>query len=156
MDPSSDRAPATVIECAGLDDLDALAPLFDAYRQFYRETSDPSGARTFLRHRLEKGESVVFVARRGGAAVGFVQLYPTFSSTAMRTMWILNDLFVLPAARRQGVATLLLERSKRLAEETGAESVILETAVDNPAQKLYEARGWKLDRAFLHYEWLRP
>ncbi|HYA58314.1 MAG TPA: GNAT family N-acetyltransferase [Thermoplasmata archaeon] len=151
----ADTSSPVVVVRAGLDDLEAIVPLFDAYRQFYKERSDPRAAREFLADRLRKGESTVFVARRGRETVGFMQLYPTFSSNALRPLWILNDLFVVPSARRRGVAARLLDRAKQLATETGAESVVLETAVDNPAQRLYEACGWKLDREFLHYEW-RP
>jgi hypothetical protein len=149
------RAPTDelTIDRASAEDVELLAPLFDAYRQFYRQPPDLDGCRRFLLERLERGESVVYLARQGGRAVGFVQLYPTFSSMSVRRLWVLNDLYVLPEVRRLGVGARLLERSKQLARDSGAAGVTLETAVDNPAQKLYEARGWKLDREFLHYEW---
>src|ERR1051325_10793633 len=91
-----------VLRLAGLSDLDALVPLFDAYRQFYRLESDPGGARRFLRDRFERGQSVVFLAIDGGVAAGFTQLYPSFSSAAMAPIYILNDLFVAPNARKRG------------------------------------------------------
>jgi ribosomal protein S18 acetylase RimI-like enzyme len=48
---------------------------------------------------------------------------------------------------------LRLRRARRLAEETGAAGLGLETATDNlPAQKLYEALGWRCDTAFYRYE----
>jgi GNAT superfamily N-acetyltransferase len=153
--PDPSTTAGVTVERAGLHDLEALVPLFDAYRVFYRETSDLDGSRKFLEARLRRDESVIFIARQGPEAVGFTQLYPAFSSTAMCPMWILNDLYVRPSVRRRGVGALLLERAKQLAAETDAESVILDTAVDNPAQRLYEARGWRLDREFLHYEWRR-
>lgn len=34
-------------------DLDQLVPLFDAYRQFYRQPSEPEQARRFLLERFE-------------------------------------------------------------------------------------------------------
>jgi ribosomal protein S18 acetylase RimI-like enzyme len=141
---------------ATVKDLDALVPLFDAYRRFYREASDPAACRAFLSERLAREESVVFLCRRAGSALGFVQLYPTFSSTSVRRLWVLNDLYVVPAARRRGVGSLLLRRAQQLAKESGASGVTLETARDNPAQRLYEAHGWKRDRKFLHYEWNPP
>jgi len=94
---------AIVVRQATTADLDALVPLFDAYRVFYRKTSDPELARTFLAERLSRNQSVVFLALRGnGAAVGFTQLYPSFSSAAAAPVFILNDLFVAPDARRNG------------------------------------------------------
>ncbi len=142
-------------ERIGPAEVDEVAPLFDAYRQFYRESPDPALARQFLSDRLERGESTIYVVRSEGRAIGFSQLYPMFSSTACTPLWVLNDLYVVPEQRGRGVATLLLERAKSLARETGASGVILDTAVDNPAQHLYEAHGWRQDRAFLHYEWMR-
>ena len=137
---------------AGPAHLRQLVPLFDAYRQFYKQRSDMAGARKFLRKRLAREESVVFLAMDGKEAVGFVQLYPSFDSVAMRNLWILYDLFVAPTARRRGVAKLLMERARRYAAETKAKRLILETAVDNvTAQKLYERLGWKRDTAFHRY-----
>jgi ribosomal protein S18 acetylase RimI-like enzyme len=157
--PETDRpagADEFAIARASAEDASEVAPLFDAYRQFYREPPDPEGSLAFLAERLARGESVVFLARERGTAVGFVQLYPTFSSTRGRRLWVLNDLFVVPSARGRGVGARLLERAKELARASKAVGVTLETAVDNPAQRLYESLGWKRDREFLHYEWNPP
>ncbi len=151
-DASTTHDPLT-IRRARPSDAEAAAELFDEYRQFYREPPDRDAARRFLAERAARRESVVYLAFREGRAVGFLQLYPTFSSTTLRPLWILNDLFVARTARRHGVGGRLLERAKALARETGAVGVTLETATDNPAQRLYEAHGWKRDVAFLHYEW---
>ncbi len=129
-----------------------ISPLLDAYRRFYKRRSDMVGARKFLRNRLAREESAVFLAMDGKEAVGFVQLYPSFDSVTMRNLWILYDLFVVPTARKRGVAKLLIERAQRFAAETKAKRLILETAVDNvTAQKLYERLGWKRDTAFHRY-----
>jgi len=133
-------------------DIGRLVPLFEAYREFYHRPPDPHGARRFLTDRLNRGESVVFLAEEGGSALGFTQLYPTFASLSMKPWWVLYDLYVVPRARRKGVASLLLARAKQLAHETEADGISLETARDNPAQRLYEACGWKRDDVFLHYE----
>jgi len=134
-------------------DIDRLVPLFEAYREFYRRPRDASGARRFLSERLQRGDSTVFLAEESWHLLGFTQLYPTFASLSMKPWWILYDLYVIPAARRKGVASLLLSQAKQLAQETGAEGISLETARDNPAQVLYEAQGWKQDQVFLHYEY---
>ncbi|HUK83926.1 MAG TPA: GNAT family N-acetyltransferase [Verrucomicrobiae bacterium] len=134
------------------DHLEPVVPLFDAYRQFYKQLSDLAGARDFLRERLSMNESVIFLAMDGKTAVGFIQLYPSFDSVAMQRLWILNDLFVVPKARRGGVAKLLMERARQFAVETKAKGLILETAVGNlAAQRLYEQLGWKRDIAFHRY-----
>jgi len=143
-----------VIRRASGNDVDAIAPLFDAYRQFYRQASDPTAARGFLRDRLSNEESVVLVAEEDGMAVGFTQLYPLFSSVSLGPIFVLNDLFVVPSHRRKRVGARLLEAARALGEAAGAHYLELSTAVDNPAQRLYESSGWVADREFLHYELL--
>jgi GNAT superfamily N-acetyltransferase len=137
---------------ATLDDLDALVPLFDGYRQFYRRPSDLAEARVFLADRLKRSESVTFLAVVDGAVVGFTQLYPLFSSVSMQRLWLLNDLFVAADARGSGAGRALLERAERWARETGAKGLTLSTELTNEtAQRLYEAAGWTKDEEFLHY-----
>lgn len=129
---------------AGIRDLDTVAGLFDAYRQFYGQPADPDGSRRFLRERFELQESLVLLARDGqGAGLGFTQLYPLFSSVRAVRTWLLNDLFVAPQARRQGVGAALLREAATRAHELGVGSLMLWTALDNvPAQALYASLGW--------------
>lgn len=100
------------------DDVDLIAPLFDDYRQFYKQRSDLEGTRAFIRARLQRWESVILLAMSTDAthapALGFVQLYPSFSSVSMRRLWILNDLFVAERARRRGVARELLSATRHI------------------------------------------
>ncbi|MEO8452198.1 MAG: GNAT family N-acetyltransferase [Gemmatimonadota bacterium] len=140
---------------ADLFDVEALVPLFDAYRQFYRLPADLEQAHRFLTERLERHESVVYLAFTGSGPdpAGFTQLYPAFSSLSMRRAWVLNDLYVVPGARRAGVARALLEEARRHALDSGAVYLELETEVINtPAQQLYESLGWRRSTGFYRYE----
>jgi ribosomal protein S18 acetylase RimI-like enzyme len=138
---------------ATVADLDLVAPLFDAYRQFYRQPSDPERARRFLVDRLERDESVILLVLDAASAIGFTQLYPSFSSGAMARILILNDLFVAPEARRQGAASALLKAAAEYGQAIGAVRLVLSTEVTNrAAQSLYEAMGWKRDTAFCVYQ----
>lgn len=130
-----------------------MAPLFDGYRQFYRQPADLARAREFLAERFRHRESLILLARNGqGEAVGFTQLYPLFSSVRTVRTWLLNDLFVMVDARRQGVAAALLTAAAERARALGAASLSLSTALDNaPAQALYESLGWQRDRQFCEY-----
>lgn len=141
-----------VVRRAESNDLERVVPLFGAYRQFYRQSRDPEGERRFLAERLARAECVIFLAESGGTVVGFTLLYPMFTSVTMGPTWVLNDLYVLPESRRRGVGARLLARAKEFGRETRAHYLTLETARDNPAQRLYEAEGWKRDEQFLHYE----
>ncbi len=137
---------------ATMNDLDTLVPLFDAYRQFYEQPSDPGGAQKYLHERLVDGEAVVFLAWDEQEAVGFTLLYPTYTSVSMRFFWVLNDLYVKPEARKQGIGRALLERAKAHGRETGAQRLQLRTAITNTtAQKVYEAHGWQRDTVFYTY-----
>jgi ribosomal protein S18 acetylase RimI-like enzyme len=134
------------IRRANLADLDAVAPLFDAYRRFYDQPGDLARARDFLRERLERDESVVLLAQIDGRPAGFTQLYRMFSSVRTTRTYILNDLFVAGDARRRGVARALLDAAARFAREDGAAGISLETMQDNaPARALYRAAGWGED-----------
>jgi GNAT superfamily N-acetyltransferase len=148
--------PDFAIVTAELHHLDLLAPLFDGYRHFYEKPSDLDGARHFLAERLTHHESVIFLALQGEIqdeiGLGFTQLYPSFSSVSMKRLWILNDLFVAPEGRRQGVARALLERARDHALETGAKGLMLETAIHNfSAQQLYSSLGWVRESDFYVY-----
>lgn len=147
------QASQLLVQRASLDDLDSLTPLFDAYRVFYGRQSDLALAHAFLRERLERSESVVFLAFDSAEVpVGFTQLYPSFSSVSASRIFVLNDLYVTPQARRRGVAGALLSASETHARQAGAIRLSLSTALDNDAAKaLYTSRGWKRDTQFCSY-----
>ncbi|KRA14439.1 MULTISPECIES: GNAT family N-acetyltransferase [unclassified Lysobacter] len=137
---------------AYLDDLDALAPLFDRYRHFYTQRYDEAVSRAFIAQRLQREESVVFLAELDGAPAGFTQLYPSFSSVRAARVWVLNDLFVEADARRRGVAQALLNAAAEFARTDGAVRLELETDPDNAtAQALYDASGWHRYDGTLRY-----
>lgn len=128
--------------------------LFDQYRVFYGQESNIEGCSEFIKGRFELKESEIWIAleEKTGQALGFVQLYPSYSSVAMKRVWVLNDLFVTPTAREKGVAKKLLEQVRIFAQETKAARVILATATDNViAQKLYESHGYVRDEKYYHY-----
>jgi GNAT superfamily N-acetyltransferase len=140
------------VDRADLGDLEAVHGLFMGYLAFYERSVESDSARAFLRERIQNGQSVIFVAWLDGQAVGFTQLYPAFASLSLKRSWILNDLFVAESARGRGVAMALMEAAKRLALETGACEIFLQTARSNrTAQALYEKLGYVRDDAFLVY-----
>lgn len=146
--------PAITVRRAGLADVDALAPLFDAYRRFYEQPADPARARAWLQDRLGRDEAVVFAATdaASSAPVGFCLLYPTFCSVAAAPVFTLSDLFVAEAARRAGTGRALMLAAQAHAREAGAARVDLETARTNlRAQALYESLGWQRDDVYLTY-----
>ena len=139
---------------ATIFDLELIVPLFDAYRQFYRRPGDPDLARRFLLERFQHQESIIFVAvTKDGAAVGFTQLYPSFSSASAARIFVLNDLFVSPEGRRQGVGAMLLNAAAQFGRAAGAVRLTLSTEVTNATpQALYEREGWKRQTDFYSFD----
>lgn len=143
------------IKKAELSDLDRIFPLFDAYRIFYNYPSDIIEAQLFLKDRITKNESEIFVALTlSGTAVGFTQLYPLFSSTRMKRLWLLNDLYVDEIHRGKGVSVMLIDAAKKLCVDTEACALTLETAKTNfIGNNLYIKTGFNLDQDHNYYEW---
>jgi ribosomal protein S18 acetylase RimI-like enzyme len=137
---------------ASSEDIQRVAPLFDAYRQFYGQPADLPRAHDFLAERFARGESIMLIALDGEQCLGFTQLYPMFSSVRTARTFVLNDLFVDASARRRGVAAALLRAAADSARAAGAGSLSLSTANDNlAAQALYESIGWQRDEHFREY-----
>ena len=151
MDPM--RPSEMQVREATIADLELIVPLFDAYRRFYRQPVDLPSARSFLRARLDRKDSVIFLALDQSSAVGFTQLYPSFSSVSMARIFILNDLFVSPEARGKGVGSALLAAAADFGRQAGARRLALTTETTNTvAQSVYERMGWIRDTSFYTYE----
>ena len=132
------------IRRATVEDVDTIAPLFNHYRMFYHQPSDPALAHRFIGERLQRAESVIFIAEVSGKTVGLTQLFPSFSSVRAGRAFVLNDLYVDIAARRLGVARALLQAATDFARADGAIRLELETDPDNrSAQALYRHMGWE-------------
>jgi len=140
------------IQKATLKDLDSLAELFNFYRLFYKQESNIEGAKGFLKERLTNKESVIYIAFDKKQPIGFVQLYPSYSSVSMKRSWILNDLYIKESARKKGFAKKLMIQAIDFVKETGANGILLETCNKNlPAQRLYEKIGFERETAYFYY-----
>ncbi|MCV2369066.1 GNAT family N-acetyltransferase [Roseateles oligotrophus] len=142
-----------VTRLAGLHDLDAIASMFNAYRQFYEQPSDLELTREFIRTRLQNSESIILLAAdSSGQSAGFCQLYPSFCSVEAQAIYTLYDLFVRPEFRRAGAGKALLLAAHDHAQTAGRVRMDLTTAKTNlAAQALYESLGWVRDEVFLAY-----
>jgi ribosomal protein S18 acetylase RimI-like enzyme len=138
---------------ASTADATLVAPLFDAYRRFYGLGSDLDLSQRYISERVERNESVVLLAAASrGDALGFVQMYPTFSSLRAAQVFVLYDLYVAGEARRLGVARALMRAAVDEARAAGAVALTLQTARTNlAAQRLYESLGWRRDEDFVEY-----
>jgi len=127
------------IRKAETKDLEQLAKLFDGYRVFYQKDTDIESAKRFLADRMKNQDSVIYVCENeADKLVGFTQLYPLFSSTRMKKLWLLNDLFVDSNFRGKGLSVKLIEKAKELVRSSNA---------------LYPRAGFTLNEAANYYEW---
>jgi len=135
-----------------IEDLEQTVVLFDLYRQFYKQPTDIPATTAFISRRLNSSDSFLIGAFDGRTEIGFTQLYPSFSSVLMKKKLILNDMYVLNAYRRTGVAKLLLRTAEDLAVELEAAGLVLATQKENQmARKLYETQGWVEESVFVYY-----
>lgn len=134
-------------------DLDVVARLFNAYRDFYQREPDLPLAMRFISARLEHRDSVILLAEHSDTGViGFCQLYPSFCSVEAAPIFVLYDLFVSANQRRNGAARALLQAAEAHAAATGHARMDLSTARSNhAAQALYESLGWIRDDVFFVY-----
>lgn len=140
---------------ATLQHLHPAAKLFDAYRVFYEQPSNLEAAKLFIKERLEKNESIIYLFQMSnGSFSGYAQLFPLFTSVGLKRMWLLNDLFVDENHRGKGISKLLIDRCKQLAVETNANGLLLETATSNIiGNNLYPKVGFELDDKHNYYFW---
>jgi GNAT superfamily N-acetyltransferase len=133
-------------------DIGALLPLVRSYRVFYGQAPDDAGERRFIGKHLRDGTSTLFFAAEGDHARGYVQIFESWSTVRLAPVLILEDLFVDPPHRGQGIGRALIDAALAYARENGAAAMFLETALDNErAQQVYEREGWQRERAFVKF-----
>ncbi|WOE32042.1 MULTISPECIES: GNAT family N-acetyltransferase [unclassified Acinetobacter] len=141
-----------IVKRATLDDLEELAILFDEYRQFYGSSSNLQRSYQFLKQRFENQQSIIFIHRKDQQLTGFVLLYLGFSSVSCSTYYILDDVYITPRYRRQGVAKQLIDTAILFAVERNALRISLETGRSNyQSHELYEKMGFVKDEQFQTY-----
>ena len=100
------------IEQATSIHIEAVGRLFDLYRRFYECDPDLDLATSYIRERIERGESFIHVATIDGEAIGFVQSYPTFCSVDAIKRHVLYDLYVDESHRDAGVGARLMDAAR--------------------------------------------
>ncbi len=136
---------------------EALSVLFDRYRQFYGKESDLALAERFVTERFTQQDTRFFLAhvtdrQTGGRVAGFTQLFPSFSSVSGTRILLLNDLYVLPDFREQGIGRALMRAARGYARDSGYAGIKLETQETNQiGQSLYESEGFTRQTGFYQY-----
>ena len=134
--------------------LTQLAKLVDEYRSFYNFEHSPGETEDFLLGLMDREDAVTFIAldETTDTVMGFANLYPCYSTLALKRLWILNDIGVSKEFRGQGISKALIEKVMIFAKETGAVRVELKTdKANNLAINLYKSVGFKVDNDNVYY-----
>ena len=118
-----------------------LLQLVEAYQRFYQVRDiDPDRNRTFFERFIDcPEEGAQFLCYLGERPAGFTTLYFPYSSTRAATIALMNDLYVEPEQRGQGIGHALIEKARETARARGYEQLSWMTAADNGrAQRLYD------------------
>ena len=139
-----ERGDDVTVARVGVTDLPVLMPLVRAYCDFYGV--DPRDDRLIALSRAlidDPGEGVQLLARgEDGSPLGFATVYWTWQTLDAARVGVMNDLYVVPDARGQGVGRLLIEHCRGLCRKRGAAKLAWDTAPDNEtARRLYDSTG---------------
>jgi ribosomal protein S18 acetylase RimI-like enzyme len=127
-----------------------LPALHELYVGFLQEVPDPPHVEVDVERELAEVAEIVrrevaVVAERDGGVIGFALLRRSSRPGLVR----LTDLYVVPDARRQGVAAALLREGVGAFREDGLEYVELEVFTTNTAARAAYAR-WGFRETWLH------
>ena len=126
--------------------------MFDLYRQFYKYKSNIKASTNYIKDRINKKDSFIFLCLYENQPAGFLQLYEAFDSLNINKKLILYDLYVDEKFRRNGIGRKLMNTAKKLAKSKKIKIVELSTATNNKkAQALYESLDYKRDKEYYTY-----
>ncbi len=140
------------IKLCEINDLERLAPLFDDYRQHFKQASDLESVRNYLQQRLEANETKIYLVQTGEELHGFVLLYPSFSSIGLAPIWILNDFYLKSGNQKRLMAKALLDQIRLDCHDAGGIRIEVTTRKENhKLHKLYKEYGFEKDYKYDYY-----
>lgn len=137
---------------ASILDLSKIIPVFDSYREYFKQERNPKEVEKFLFDKFEHLESVIFIAEQNNEVIGFAQLYPIFSSLTLQRVWLLNDFFINEGYRNKGIGRHLFEKVKEFTLLTKSKGIELSVEhLNEKAWRFWEGQGFRLDEEFRYY-----
>jgi GNAT superfamily N-acetyltransferase len=116
-------------------DLDELLPLMRGYCDFYEVSPSDEQLRSDT-------SGVQLLAREAGEAVGFATIFWSYSTLSAAPIGVMNDLYVAPGARGNGLGAQLIEACEAECVAHGVGILEWETAPSNVrAQTVYDRTG---------------
>jgi aminoglycoside 3-N-acetyltransferase I len=148
--PKSDFTIATL----GPDDLLLMDQLLDVFSDAFESPEHYSAARPapgYMQKLLASGTFIALAAVEAGAVIGGLTAYELRKFEQARSEIYIYDLAVMEAARRNGVATALIEALRPIAAARGAHVIFVQADLgDDPAIALYTKLGKRED--VLHFD----
>ena len=130
------------------NDVDALVEIVKKYREFQGITvQEFRDVKEFISERISKSESTILIAisEASGSIVGFVQLYPVFSTVSLQKQWLLNDFYVSEEERNSGIGSALMEAVKEYFHGVAKGFILVTHKTNTGAKRFYDKHGWKTD-----------
>lgn len=136
------------IRTATENDVDALVGIVKRYRDFQGvKGQDINEIKAFIAERLANSEAVIFIAisKITNTIIGFVQLYPTFSTVSLQKQWLLNDFYVDEKERNNGIGSVIMSAIKEHFRGKAKGFILVAAKTNSGAKRFYEKQGWKTD-----------
>jgi GNAT superfamily N-acetyltransferase len=134
-----------VIRAASLHDVTALAILVEQYWSFEGIPGfDAPRVEELLRAALgADGRARCWLAEQAGEPAGYLLAVLVFSLEHGGVMAEIDEFFVAPACREQGIGAALLRQAERVLQESGVRRLQLQLGSGNArARDFYVARGY--------------
>lgn len=133
-----------MIKVADMTDLENVTKIVMKYRKFYGvENQNENEVKDFLKERIKNNQSKIFLAFDDSCVVGFIQLYPSYSTVSLKPQWILNDFYVDENFRKQGYGRKLMAYVKEYFTNKAKGFILVTDKTNETAKKFYEVNGWK-------------
>ena len=146
--------PELSIRRLGAGEVGLMNDVLDLFEAAFEDSENYGSRRPspgYLRRLLASETFVCLAAIEGNAVVGALAGYELQKFEQERSEFYIYDLAVAEAARRQGIATALIEALKPIATARGAQVIFVQADLgDDPAIALYAKLGRRED--VLHFD----
>lgn len=139
------------LQLAGPGDLSVLLPLVRGYHDFEQVTMGEDERRRAVEPLLQEASTLgcIWLIRSAGATAGYLALCFGYSIEFQGRDAFIDELYLVPAARGQGIGSAALGLVRVEAAARGIVALHLEVARDNDrARRLYQKWGFTSRETF--------
>ena len=135
----------TRVRIAERDDVPALVGLMiEFYREAGFQLSPTAASAAFVALLDDSRLGRVWMAVRDAVPAGYLVVTLGFSMEFGGIRGIVDDFFVRPSARGQGLGAMMLTTAQQACQQLGVRALLVETGqADHPARRLYGRAGFQ-------------